>query len=94
MAVLENPVAIQYISKERTDEICKIAVKRNGHMLSYLTEDDQTEEICKLAVYENWRALQFVIHQTEDICRCAVNHSREALQYVRSPEIFNLLKGE
>jgi uncharacterized protein YkuJ len=42
-----------------TEEICKLAVYKNGLVLAYVKEEFQTEEICKLAVYQNSDAIQF-----------------------------------
>jgi hypothetical protein len=42
-----SPFAIQYI-KNQTDEICKLAVQKDGKLLQYVKQ--QTEEICEISV--------------------------------------------
>ena len=49
----------------QTEELCKLAVKRNGEALEFVKDEFQTEEICELAVNEKGIALKFVKKQIE-----------------------------
>lgn len=57
-------IAFEYI-KNQTEELCVLAVQRNGLLLRYVKE--QTKEICKLAILQNYRALQYVKNPTDDM---------------------------
>jgi hypothetical protein len=54
----EINLLIKFI-KNKTEEICKLAVKQNGYLLKYIDNELKTEEICKLAVQQNVFALKF-----------------------------------
>jgi hypothetical protein len=82
----ECPFNVMFISdKMLTEELCKLAVHKNGYALQYIKE--QTEEICKLAVQQYGSALQWVKDQTEEICKLAVQQYGSALQWVKDPVI-------
>lgn len=82
----------------QTEELCKLAVKRNGEALEYVKDEFQTEEICKLAVTENGLALQFVKNKTKNVCNSAVFDNGLALQFVneefQTDEICKFLVGQ
>jgi hypothetical protein len=52
-----------------TEEICKLAVQKDGNALRYVI--NQTIEICKLAFQQNYNALKYVKRKfkTEEICK-------------------------
>ena len=84
-----NYVHLQYV-KEQTDDICILAVKRDGSALKYVHK--QTEDICKLAVQGNGFMLKYVKEQTNDICTIAVRQYCHALEFVKlqTPELCKL----
>ena len=67
---------------EQTEEICKLAVQKNGWALS-IVKIEQTEEIFKLAVQQNGLALQYVKEQTEEICKLAFQQNVSSLRCVK-----------
>jgi galactose-1-phosphate uridylyltransferase len=72
------------------EEMCKLAVKRNGLYLQYVKPKVMNEEICKLAVNKNGLSLQYVKPEVmnKEICKLAVNKNGCALCYVK-PELIN-----
>jgi hypothetical protein len=72
-----------------TDEICKLAVRKNGYALKYVPKDKMTDEICKLAVQNYGYALEFMPEDkmSEEICKLAVQKDGCALQYVPKDKI-------
>ena len=70
--------------RRRTDELCRIAVAKNGQALEYVPRDLCTEEICRMAVAQNGLALQYVPHRlrTDEMFRMAVTQNGRALEYV------------
>ena len=44
----------------KTEEICSLAVSKNGLELIYVPDYLKTEEICKIAVYNNSDARKYV----------------------------------
>ena len=79
----KNPFNIIFISDEMlSDELCKLAVRKNGLSLEYV--DNQTEEICKLAVQQDGYSLENVIHQTDEICKLAVQQNGLSLRGVKN----------
>ena len=79
--IIQNPDNIRYIKKQ-TEELCKLAVSRDGCVLEYVQK--QTEEICKLAVSQNGYAVRYVKNQTEELCKLAVSQKGHTLQYVQN----------
>jgi len=57
--LLKDYRALEYIKKQ-TEEICKMALKKNWKALKYVKESFQTEELCKLAIRQNYYAMYFV----------------------------------
>ena len=53
--------------KEKTEEMCLIAVKQDGLALAFI--DDQTEEICLAAIRQNRNAYNYVKNKTDVIMR-------------------------
>jgi len=69
------------ICENQTDELCKLAVQRNGCALGFVK--NQTDEICKLAVQQDGYALGFVKNLTDEICK--LQHKRTTtLQFVKN----------
>jgi hypothetical protein len=52
-------MSLEYVKKQ-TEEICKLAVQKDGYLLRFVKPKLMTEEICKLAVQQNSEALKFV----------------------------------
>ena len=75
-----------YYVKNKTPEICEIAVKTNGIALEYIEPQNQTLEICRLAVIQNGYALKFVLeqYQTPEICDIALRQSQHLSQYIKN----------
>ena len=77
---------IEYVmpTTPRYEELCRIAVSKNGYALQYVPENLRTEEICKIAVSKNWYALKFVPEnlRTKELCKLAVSNNGEALEFV------------
>ena len=77
--------ALEFVPDEfMTEEICKVAVKRNGLALEFVPKDFLTEELCKIAVEDDGRALEFVpeYFSTEEICKIAIKNDNNALKFV------------
>ena len=55
--VKEDGMNLRYITKNQTDEICKLAVQENGHALQFV--ENQTGEICKLDVQQYGYAVEY-----------------------------------
>ena len=68
---------------EQTEEICKMAVQKNGLSLCYVK--NQTEDICKFAVQQDGYVLRYVKEQTEELCKLAVQQNGLSLGYVKNP---------
>lgn len=64
----------------QTEDICEVAVKRNGLLLEFV--NNKTENLCELAVFQNGLALEFVDVQTPLICRLAIQQNINAIFYV------------
>ena len=71
--------------KNQTEEICKVAVQKDGMSLLFVKPEFMTEEICKLAVQQDPGAFQFVKDElkTEEICKLAVKKYGHNLKYVK-----------
>jgi len=53
-AVLENPLALQFVpEKYKTDSLCKIAVNNSGMALEYVPIEKRTTELCYLAIMKS-----------------------------------------
>ena len=66
---------------KQTEEICNLAVKYDGHALSYMNTLP-TYEQCKIAVQQNGICLIHVKFQTDELRELAIQQNPEALQYV------------
>ena len=80
-SIKTNHLVFNYC-KNKTDEICRLAVQQNGYVLYYV--EDQTDELCRLAVQQTGYALKYVKNQTDELCRLAVQRSGHALQCVKN----------
>jgi hypothetical protein len=78
---MQNGRALKYV-KNKTNDLCMIAVEQNGMALKYV--ETQTEELCRLAVINCGSALQYVKNQTYDICLNAVKNDGYALEFVEN----------
>ena len=70
--------------KNKTEELCKYKVKKDGLELQYVKPELMTDEICKLAVKQNGYALRYVHKQTDEICKLAVKQNGFAVKYVHN----------
>jgi hypothetical protein len=61
----------------QTDEICKLAVKKNCYALRNVI--DQTDEIIKIAIRHNGSALQFIKNQSDALCEYAIRERKNGL---------------
>ncbi len=74
--------------KDRTEEICLEAVRKNGSALQYVPvenfDDPTYEKICLKAIKQKGAAIQYVPEdkRTENICLQAVKYCGEAIMYV------------
>ena len=75
-----NGWLLKYIAKQ-TEEIRNLAVKYDGHALSYM-DTPPTYEQCKIAVQQNGICLIHVKFQTDELRELAIQQNPEALQYV------------
>ena len=64
-----NPKDLIYVDHQ-TEEICKIALRKDGFMLSKVK--DKTENLCITAVLQNPAVLEIIENQTQDICLAAL----------------------
>jgi hypothetical protein len=71
-------------TKEQTNELCEIAVEKDGMALQYVT--NQNDKICEIAVKQNGLALQFVKNKKYFICLEAIKQNPRALQYINFNE--------
>ena len=82
LSVVRNGWASLSSFDHQTDEMCKIAIQRDGCELEFV--HNQTDELCELAVKKEGYALQFVHNQTDEICKLAVQQNGWALEYVHN----------
>lgn len=68
--------------KDKTPEICKLAVCQDGLALAKIPKEKRTPELCMLAVKKNGMALDHVPNQTFSICMAAVRSDPNAFRYV------------
>lgn len=81
--------AFTYVKKEfRSPELLKIAVKRTGNLIQFVT-NIHDEEIYLIAVKEKGRYLDYVRKQTPAICEAAIENDYDAFKYVKdqTPEL-------
>jgi len=52
------------LEKPCTPEICLEAVKQDGYVIKYLTENQRTPEICLEAVKQNGYAIKYLTKST------------------------------
>ena len=80
-ALIINKNIFKYI-KNQTEEICKIAVEKDGLLLQFVKI--QTEEIIKKAVKQNGFSFVFALlkYKTIEMCKMIVNINSDALLYV------------
>ena len=85
-SVLQSKIGcLAYIPEQnRTEEICKIAVKTDGLQLYAVPLPMRTEEVCKIAVKSNGLSITFVPSQcyTAEICRLAIQQTTRAIQEI------------
>jgi hypothetical protein len=69
---------------DKTPELCRIAVERDGRNLRYVPEDLRTMELCHIAVEQNGNNLEYVSEdlRTMELCRIAVERDGCNLLYV------------
>ncbi len=80
-----NYDAFKFI-KNKTHNICKLAVEYNGMLLEYVPKEIKElkdNELCEIAVRNEGLALKFVDDQTDKICELAVQNNGMALQFVK-----------
>lgn len=82
--VMRDGMRLQHIEPEnQTEEMCKIAVSKNGDALQYVA--NQTEELCKIAVLKDVKNLIYVKKQTVELCKLALDIDCWAYGYIRYP---------
>lgn len=94
-AVEQVSEAIQYVPVQ-TDELCRIALKRNGHNIARIREP--TAEQCLLAVTESSAAINDIPAQfrTYELLRAMIQHDGRGIGYVweedyeEHPDLFML----
>ena len=88
--VSRNHKMFKYV-KNKSEDICILAVKQNGYALKYVPYNLITNEMCMSAVQQNGTALEYVPNNfiTNEICIAAVQKDAWALKYVKeqTPEI-------
>ena len=97
LAIQLNSYALKYIKNQyKTEDICKLAVEKNGNALKYVI--DQTKELCALAVQQDPYALEYVNEQfqSEELCISAVSRNGCTIKYVKNqtPLLCNLAMKE
>ena len=83
-----------YIINNKTPELCRLAVEKDGRVLDYIPDGLITPELCRLALEtSNGEALEFIPKKliTPEFCRLAVANYGNALEYVpkklKTPEL-------
>ena len=86
---------LHYID-DKTEELCRLAVKKNGSALQNVPIEFRTPELCRLAVEKDGCALESVPEhmKTPELCRLAVEKDGRALESVpkglKTPELCSL----
>jgi hypothetical protein len=71
-----------------TEDICKLAVKKNGLALQFIPEHLIIEELCELAIQQNGWSLKWVPYElrTKDFCEMAVKQNGRSLKFIQQKE--------
>lgn len=77
----EPGLLMQLTEKEQTEEMCMIAVEKDGKLLKEVY--DQTTPVKARALFNHPEALQYVRDQTPEDCLIAVSNDGMALRYVK-----------
>ena len=86
LAVRKKGTAIAWLSdKEKTPEICRVAVEQDGTNIRLIPRNKRTAELKLLAVRNTWKALAFLEYDEQDMGLVyeALRQSRDAIEYSR-----------
>jgi hypothetical protein len=89
VAIKNNPYSFIYV-KNKTYELCKLAVSLQGDLLSMVPFDIPNRyELEKIAIKEDGYAIQYVTLQTQELKLAAVTQNGWALEFIdkQSPDI-------
>lgn len=70
--------------KERTEELCRIAIDYNGSYLLYVPNILKTQSLCWNAVRNNARSLEYVPIglKTFDLCKMAYKKNKSSEKFI------------
>ena len=66
--IKQNEYNLQFV-KNQTEEICLVAVQKNGWTIQYINKKNQTKLICLAAVRQNMDAIFYIDRKYKPICR-------------------------
>lgn len=85
VAIEQNCDAFQYV-KNKTHDLCLLALKYDGKLLKYIEEIDQTYEFCIEAIKQNPDALKYVLSQTQELCDFAIKLDCCTITLIKNPD--------
>lgn len=92
LAVRKKGTAIAWLSdKEKTPEICRIAVEQDGRNIRFVPREKRTVELNLLAVQNTWKALAFLEYDEQDmgLVYTALKQSLDAIEYSKMESRYN-----
>lgn len=92
LAVRKKGTAIAWLSdKEKTPEICRVAVEQDGRNIRLVPREKRTVELNLLAVQNTWKALAFLEYDEQDmgLVYTALKQSLDAIEYSKMESRYN-----
>ena len=92
LAVRKKGTAIAWLSdKEKTPELCRIAVEQDGTNIRLIPREKRTVELNLLAVKNTWKALAFLEYDEQDmgLVYTALKQSLDAIEYSKMESRYN-----
>jgi hypothetical protein len=81
--VKTDPCNIRYV-KNKSHEICKLAVESNAYAIDYLNQKCQTDEICMLAIKTYLNSFVNIRNKTLELCNYVLVRDGLLLRYIKN----------
>jgi hypothetical protein len=82
-AIQQQADLIQYV-KEQTPELCKQAVRINGHAIKFVKPKYQTPDVCELAIRQDTFPFRYISKekQTSKLCKIVIARQITTLMFI------------